>query len=166
MKNNPILLSLFACFAFSAPAFSQAGLERQVIGSAGNALQAASGATLDFTIGEAVVAEAIQGTTILSQGFHQIIVEITTLDASTPENASGAHLQAFPNPAKDFLQVNTDTPIQTTLFDLHGRAVLQQTNIENSAQLNLSALPTGTYLLRSLTSEGKPAQSFKIQIIR
>jgi len=166
MKNSPILLTLFACFSFAAPAFSQAGLERQVIGSAGNSLQTASGASLNFTIGEAVVTEAIRSTTILSQGFHQIIVEITTLDAAAPESAFVAHLEVFPNPAQDFLQVNTDTPLQTTLFDLNGRAVLQQINIESSAQLNLSALPTGTYLLRSITSEGKPLQSFKIQIVR
>jgi hypothetical protein len=166
MKNNPILLSLFACFAFAAPAFSQAGLERQVIGLAGNSLQTASGASLNFTVGEAVVTEATNGKAILSQGFHQIIVEKTTLDASAPETASAANVQVFPNPAQDFLQVKTDTPLHTTLFDLSGRLVLQQTNIESSAQLNVSAVPTGTYILRSITADGKPAQSFKIQIIR
>ena len=166
MKNSPILLALFACFAFAASAFGQAGLERQVIGLAGNTLQTTSGATLDFTVGETIVTEENNGAANLSQGFHQIIVEKTTLSASTLETALAANVQVFPNPAQDFLQVNTDTPIHVTLFDLKGRQVLQQTNIQTSASLNVSALPTGTYLLRSITSDGKPAQSFKIQIVR
>ena len=166
MKNIPNLLTLFAFVAFTASAFGQAGLERQVIGLAGNTLQTASGAMLDFTVGESIVTEESNGTASLSQGFHQIFVEKITLDASSLETASSANVQVFPNPAQDFLQVNTDTPLQATLFDLNGRQVLQQTNIESSAQLNVSAVPAGTYLLRSVTSDGKPVQSFKIQIIR
>lgn len=166
MKNSPILLTLFACFALATSVFGQAGLERQVISLCGNTLQTTSGATLDFTVGEVAVTEANGGATILSQGFHQILVEKTTLGASTLETALAAKVQVFPNPAQDFLQVNTDTPLHTTLFDLHGRVVLQQTNVESSAQLNVSAVPAGTYLLRSVTSDGKPVQSFKIQIVR
>ena len=166
MKNTPIILTLFACFAFATSAFGQAGLERQVLGLAGNTLHTASGATLDFTVGETIVTEEINGAASLSQGFHQIFVERLALDASSLETVSAANIQVFPNPAQDFLQVNTDTPLQATLFDLNGRQVLQQTNIESSAQLNVSAVPAGTYLLRSTTSDGKPVQSFKIQIIR
>lgn len=166
MKNSPILLTLFACFAFAASAFGQAGLERQVIGLAGNSFQTASGATLDFTVGETLTTEVNKGAASLSQGFQQVLVEKIALDASEIETAQIAHLEVFPNPARDFLQINTDTPLQTSLFDLTGRQVLQQTNIENSAQLNISAIPAGTYVLRSITSEGKPAQSFKIQIVR
>ncbi|MFZ4476965.1 MAG: T9SS type A sorting domain-containing protein [Saprospiraceae bacterium] len=166
MKNSPILLALLACFAFATSASGQAGLERQVIGLAGNSLQTASGATLDFTVGEVIATEVNKGAASLSQGFQQVFVEKTTLDASELGTVSNAHLEVFPNPARDFLQINTDTPLQTTLFDLSGRQVLQQTDIENSAQLNISAIPAGTYVLRSITLEGKPAQSFKVQIVR
>lgn len=166
MKNSPILLALFVCFAFAAPAFGQAGLERQVIGLAGNTLHTASGATLDFTVGEAVVSEQHNSAASISQGFHQILVEKTTLDASSLDHALAANIQLFPNPAQDFLQINTDTPLQATLFDLNGRQVLQQANIERNAQLDLSALSSGTYILRSISMDGQPIQSFKIQIIR
>ncbi|WP_375239496.1 hemagglutinin protein [Aurantibacter sp.] len=49
--------------------FSQS-LERQVIGSAGSTLTNAS-VSLDFTVGELVVSTLTDGTTSLSQGFHQ-----------------------------------------------------------------------------------------------
>jgi hypothetical protein len=166
MKNSPILLALLACFAFATSAFGQAGLERQVIGLAGNSLQTASGATLNFTVGEILTTEVNKGAASLSQGFQQVFVEKITLDASELETAPSANIEVLPNPARDFLQINTDTPLQTTLFDLNGRQLLQQTDIENSAQLNISAIPAGTYVLRSITATGKPAQSFKIQIIR
>ncbi len=166
MKNNPIFLTLFACFVVAAPAFGQVGLERQVLGLAGQTLHSASGATLDFTVGEVIVTEENNGAASLSQGFHQIFVEKTTLAASSPEAASAASIQVFPNPARDFLQINTDMPLQVTLFDLYGRPVLQQTTIESSAQLPVGAIPAGTYLLRAITADGQPAQSFKIQLIR
>lgn len=161
-----MILTLFACFAFAASAFGQAGLERQVVGSAGSTLHAASGATLDFTVGEAMVTAENNGAASLSQGFHQIFVEKTTLDASALETASAANVQVFPNPAQDFLQLNTDTPLQATLFDLHGRQVLSPISVETTTQLEVGALPTGTYVLRTITADGQPLQNFKIQIVR
>lgn len=166
MKNSPILLTLFACFAFTTSVFGQAGLERQVTGAAGSSLQSTSGATLHFTIGEVMVSEHHNGTAQLSQGFHQVLEVKTLLGASTLKPAVVAQVEVFPNPAQDFLQVNTDTPLHATLFDLNGRQVLQQAHIESSTQLQLSALPTGTYLLRTRSFDGKPIQSFKIQIVR
>ena len=166
MKNSPILLTLFACFAFAASSFGQAGLERQVIGLAGNTLQTPSGASLQFTLGEAVVSEHHNGLGSISQGFHQIIVEKTTLDAAAPESALVADIQVFPNPAQHFLQINTNQALQATLFDLNGRQILPQISVESSANLQLSTLPTGTYILRSISSTGTPLQDFKIQIIR
>lgn len=165
MKNSPILLTLFACFAFAASTFGQAGLERQVIGLAGNTLQTTSGATLDFTMGEALVSEHQNGKASIAQGFHQIMVAKTTLHASALESALVADVQVFPNPAQDVLQINTDTPIHAALFDLNGRVVLAQTAIETTQNLEISSLPSGTYFLRSITSNGKPVQTFKIQII-
>lgn len=165
MKNSPILLTLFACFAFAASTFGQAGLERQVIGLAGNSLQTTSGATLDFTMGEALINEHQNGTASIAQGFHQIMVAKTTLHGSALETALVADVQVFPNPAHDVLQINTGTPILATLFDLKGRQVLQPISVETNASLLINTLPSGTYFLRSITSNGTPLQSFKIQII-
>lgn len=166
MKNSPILLTLFSCFAFAATAFGQAGLERQVIGFAGTTCYSNAGATLDFTIGELAVTETRNDQNTLFQGFHQVTVEKTTLHAANPESVPIAQIQVYPNPAQDFLQIDTDTPLHATLFDLHGRPVLTQTHIENNSQLLVGTLPVGTYVLRSTSIDGKPIQSFKIQILR
>ncbi len=160
-----MILTLFACFAV-ASAFGQAGLERQVVGSAGMTLHATSGATLDYTVGEVAVTETRNDDAILSPGFHQIIVAPLTLDAGENNDAPLANIQVFPNPARDFLQLHTDMPLQATLFDLNGRQVIPTTPVETTTQLEVGALPAGTYVLRTITADGKPLQNFKIQIVR
>lgn len=156
---------LIACVAYSFPVFGQAGLDRQVIGLAGNTLHSSSGASLDFTVGEVVASEIHHNTASLSQGFQQILVEKTTLTASTLHTKT-AEVQVYPNPASSFIQIDTDTPLSATLFDLSGRPVVQEAGIYPSAQLSVHALPTGTYILRMISLDGQPVQNQKIQIVR
>jgi len=163
MKKAQLILASLAVLAAAHAASGQASMELQVVGSAGNVAQTASGATLHYTVGEMIVREEKNGA-VLSQGFHQILVEKAVL--STETIAVAANVQVYPNPAKDFLQVNTDTPLFATLLDLNGRQVIQPTNVETTAELNVSMLPAGTYLLQSVTPDGRPVQNFKIQIIR
>ncbi len=154
------LLSFFACAHFAS---GQASLELQVVGSAGDVLGSTSGATLHYTVGETAVTEEENGAT-LAQGFHQIMVE--KVSPTTETVASAANIQVYPNPAQSFLRLETDTPLRASLFDLSGRQVLPSTAVESTAQLDLSALPAGTYLLQSFSPEGQFLQNFKIQIIR
>ena len=62
-----IILSILL---ISTLGYSQS-IERQVVGSAGMTLSDGSTASMDFTIGEFVVTTITDGTSILSQGFHQ-----------------------------------------------------------------------------------------------
>jgi hypothetical protein len=166
MKNSPILLTLFACFAFATSVFGQAGLERQVISLCGSTLQTASGATLDFTFGESMVTEKNNGLASLSQGFHQTNAALRTLAAPSFQQHAQFQVQIFPNPAQDFLQVQTDTPFLAALFDLNGRQVLPQTTIQHTVQFDLTSIGSGTYFLKAMGLEGKSLQSFKVQIAR
>jgi len=154
------LLSIFACAHFVS---GQASVELQVVGSAGSVVGSTSGATLHYTVGEIAVTEEENGAT-LAQGFHQILVE--KVSPTTESVAQAANIQVYPNPAQSFLRLETDTPLRASLFDLAGRQVLLSTVVEATAELDLSTLPTGTYLLQALSPEGQFLQNFKIQIIR
>ena len=72
MKKNIFILALLLSTSLSSQT-----IERTVIGSSGTTLSNAS-ASLDFTVGELVVATSSNGTTVLNQGFHQeeIILKI------------------------------------------------------------------------------------------
>lgn len=65
MKNIFIALLLLTTIGYSQ------SIERQVIGSTGTTLTDGATASIDFTVGELVVSTITDGTTILTQGFHQ-----------------------------------------------------------------------------------------------
>ena len=60
------------------------------------------------------------------------------------ENIAINSIIIYPNPTQDILHINSSTPQTLRVFDLQGRLLL----IENSMQVNVSSLNTGTYLLQ------------------
>ncbi len=74
MKNNFLTAVTMLCFIMS---YGQS-IERQVIGSAGTTLTNGV-ASMDFTVGELAVTTITNGTTTLTQGFHQETVELSIL---------------------------------------------------------------------------------------
>ncbi|UOR07477.1 heparinase II/III family protein [Hymenobacter aerilatus] len=72
--------------------------------------------------------------------------------------ASAATLSVAPVPAQDFLTVSyphSPIEIRLTLFDQHGRTILQQ-SFRQQTQLNVSALANGLYILRATDAAGQP----------
>lgn len=66
-----------------------------------------------------------------------------------------------PNPVKDIINLNSKTKItQVEVFDLSGKAVYQNTISNQKAQLNLSFLPKGAYVMK--VSTDKTTETFKI----
>jgi photosystem II stability/assembly factor-like uncharacterized protein len=70
--------------------------------------------------------------------------------ANTPDNL------VYPNPAKDFVQIKLDEPLQQYLFvevfSLKGECLIKKSNpivvSQNTIRIDLSALPTGIYYCR------------------
>lgn len=77
--------------------------------------------------------------------------------SATAEPLSEAGWLLFPNPVSDYLHLRRTTPgsgpADIYLFDATGRLIVQQTATD-SAQLDVSAQPSGLYLLL-LRSEGR-----------
>ena len=71
----------------------------------------------------------------------------------------------YPNPAKNTLNVQLANNVSGTLvlFDVNGKTMLSQTINGNSAQINMSSLTTGNYILR-LVENG--TASAGIQVIK
>ena len=60
-------------------------------------------------------------------------------------------VRVFPNPASDFLWIDTPSTLENykaSIFDLHGRLVLQHNGIGSQRGIDISNLQKGTYLLR------------------
>ena len=71
------------------------------------------------------------------------------------ENLENNQISVFPNPATTVVNIQSISNIeQVMLFDIHGRAVMQQNLNNTAASLDVSGLKTGVYFA-VIQSEGK-----------
>ena len=73
----------------------------------------------------------------------KITFSIYTSETVT-ENVAINSIIIYPNPTQDILHITGVTPQTLRVFDLQGRLLI----IDNSTQVNVSHLNTGTYLLQ------------------
>ncbi len=81
--------------------------------------------------------------------YHQAFQGIVN-DFVSVEEIAATKLIAYPNPTEGVLTVKSSQPLnggQITIVDLSGRTVLTAQSSQQMIQIDLSELPTGTYLL-------------------
>jgi len=79
------------------------------------------------------------------------------------EVKKAVQLDAFPNPARDWLTVSSDQIIQSLIiWDAFGRAMLQQEVHNAQAQVNTVSWPTGYYLIQIQTNQGTVSKPIMI----
>lgn len=72
---------------------------------------------------------------------YHIYSNLNTVDYHKDE-----HINIFPNPTNDIINIVTETPINIELFDIFGNKILQDYN----AKIDISHLSPGTYYIRFL----------------
>ena len=135
-----LLLILF-CLPFIG--FGQI-LSPSVVSSSG-ASYSNGGVIMDFTLGEIVIETFSNNANILTQGFHQGDLKVTTavvnLDIKT---------KIYPNPTTNFLIIELEENVNAELlvYDINGKIVIKdKLNEEKKKQLDFSFLNQGNYLL-------------------
>jgi len=164
--QNSFIIGLLIC---QFHLFGQVeSLSRSVISPTGN-YAVADDLSLSATVGETVIATAIQGDFILTQGFQQS----TDNPVNTLEEQLLATYKIYPNPTANYLQVELETDVNVPLFftihDLTGKQILEkqwQVNQLLSETIVLPTLPSGIYVASFLTMERKRMLSEKIKIIQ
>jgi len=88
----------------------------------------------------------------------KITVTIKKANTQTTETLSNSSLQIYPNPAKDELRIESgELSIEKVkVVDLSGCTVetWYAASLQNSATINVSALPQGVYLIKVYTDKG------------
>lgn len=148
---------LFLCFLFSAQTQSQS-LDRQVIGSAGLAVQSST-TGLSFTVGEAVTESAVTSSVVLTQGFQQVDDdELIGIFEPLPE---GISLLIYPNPTSKYLTIrcnlyqNGIDELSYTIIDMHGRKVMVGVIPSGIAQLDVTNLASSSYTILFRSGDGR-----------
>lgn len=89
-------------------------------------------------------------------GATQVMAD-TFLGNANPDSGKFAY---YPNPVKDVLNFRGNESVKSIqVYDLNGKLILNQTS-NSISSINLSALPTGTYVVRATTD--KEINTFKI----
>lgn len=157
MKTNRKLFAFGLLIFLSVNLYSQ-----QVISSAGTTVKNAT-LELSWTVGEPVI-ETFTGTSnILTQGFHQTRLVVTTVD---PVEFPGLSLIVYPNPVSSTLRLEIKgemtNNISYCLFDFNGKLMLNK-QVENLPELiNMEIYAPGAYLLKVFRETDLPLRTFKI----
>ncbi len=138
---------------------SSAGAQKVISANGGTAT--AAGTVISWTIGEPITATVSDGTTTLTQGFHQTKLTVTAVNEI---QVTGVEIKVYPNPTSDFVTVHFSNVVEKPtylLFDLSGR-LIQQKNIESTDEkIDMTEYSGGSYILK-LNSGQQPLQTFKI----
>jgi len=81
---------------------------------------------------------------------------VTTFDDVAATNEFGApNVNMYPNPAKNLVTINAGSTVKTlNLYDIQGRLLLSTYPEATDASVNISAQPSGLYLLKITTDTG------------
>jgi membrane-bound inhibitor of C-type lysozyme len=153
-----LLFCFSACFIFSF-SFAQS-IAPEVISTSGNSFN--SGASqLDWTLGESATATFNAGSDMLTQGFHQPNLIITSIsDIQTDYSVN-----IFPNPSTDLIHLefkNTKGDLVIQLFAIDGK-LLESRRTETSSPLEImmTKYEAGTYIL-SIKDDQSKVRSYRI----
>ncbi len=116
--------------------------------------------TVDFTIGEPVIATVSDGTNDLTQGFHQTLLLVT----SVKDLNADFLVNIYPNPTAEKLNLKIEKfeGLSYHLFDVTGKLVKQEVIKQKNTTIGVTDYPKGTYIL-SLTQQGnKKIKTYKI----
>ena len=105
-------------------------------------------AVIDYSIGEIVV-ETFQDNAILTQGFHQDDIRITSIN----DYAEKDQINVYPNPTSSFLNIDFPKKINSRiqLIDINGKLIRDDFIENKQTQLfDVSSLAQGSYFLNIL----------------
>jgi hypothetical protein len=150
---------------FVLPIFVGAqSISTEVIASSGEHFENGS-VQLSWTLGEIVVDTYNSGGNILTQGFHQPELLITSIEELSELDLT---VNIFPNPAADFINIEftgNKTDMIVELFDMRGKEVtrLDLSAYQMETGINVSNIGSGGYLLRLTEENGKYISTYQIQ---
>jgi hypothetical protein len=145
-------LKWFATIFFFFGMFTATNAQEAIPAAGGNAT--GQGGSVSFTVGQVVYTTVSSQEHMVSQGVQQPY-EISVVTSSEEITLIGFDVQAYPNPATDFVTLRVESalnqhfqPLAYELFDMTGR-VLEKKNISAShTNIQMKHLAPATYFLK------------------
>lgn len=154
-KITCLTILILSCFCINA---------QEVVATQGASYSTASG-SIDFTIGEVMIASVETGGEILTQGFHQPNFIMNALEH--PKEM--LDINYYPNPVQEELileleKINGNNYIE--VINLQGKIILTQTIRQVQNAINFSSFPSGLYFMTIKNEQQELLKTLKIQKIK
>ena len=148
-KGTIVLFSLLITLTASA---------QEVIATQGDSYSNGNG-SIDFTIGEVIIATGTDGNNNITQGFHQTNWNFLGLVNHLPSYEA----TVFPNPSTDVLNIKATAFENVTykLYDAKGKLVLMDNLSAEQTLIQVSQLAPGSYSL-TLNNKEQLLKTFKL----
>lgn len=152
MKKHAVFAGMFLFSAYAIQA-------QEVISTQGDSYTS-GGNTIDFTIGEPIIETVSDGTNDLTQGFHQTLLTIVSVE----DFAVDFSVNIFPNPTAELvnLKIEKFDGMTYRLFDVGGKKLQEAIIRQNATQITVTDYPKGTYLLTLTNNENNQLKTYKI----
>lgn len=159
MKTIKFLLFLTIVSYLSIPNV----LAQSSSNSSGGNLSGANG-SVSYSVGQVVYTTNSGTNGSVVQGVQQPY-EISEVLASQNFSELVKGLKVFPNPTTDVLTINmlntADLQLDCQIVDMHGKVILNEKNISNQTNINVSTLTSAIYFLK-ITNQNQEVKTFKI----
>ena len=156
---------LFVGFVSCGLSLNAQSLSSQVLANAGQ-VSYTENISLSWTLGESFVSTIHHNNGILTEGFHQPVLNVSPIENTLVSNK--IDIQVFPNPVEATLSVKikADSKDELTieLLDLMGRSILSKAIISPIAEFDIEMqhLPASIYVLRISDRQGNRIKTHKI----
>lgn len=167
MRKNLFLVLCSLCFYLSSHLQT---VSNNVIASEGGVAQA-PGVSIEWTLGESFIESGYSGSKFYTQGFHQPLLLVKKLSSSKIISSLTADyiINLAPNPVLSVLSMHLqsnkyDESLFITVTDANGKTLMKK--MANSkaghAEINMTILTSGLYLLQVKNSHGVLINTFKV----
>jgi len=111
---------------------------------------------LSWTLGEVMIDTYDNGTNILTQGFHQTELTVTSIE----ETLADIRLNLYPNPTSEYLNIelgNNEEDINLQLYDMSGKLIHKDVinAYDTKYVLPMQSVASGQYLVQMQSENGK-----------
>lgn len=134
---------------------------QEVVASGGNYYDAGQ-ISISWTLGETMIETYGSTDLILTQGFQQPVLSVSTL-IEDPD--LDFQITAFPNPTRGHINISTDLLHSDNLiyrvYDMQGRFIISNRLVSTQTRVAFDDYHPGTYFIRIIRDE-KPVKVFKI----
>jgi hypothetical protein len=127
----------------------------EVIASAGEHYDNGS-VQLSWTLGEVMIDTYDNGNNIVTQGFHQTQLTVTSIERELVD----IEMNVYPNPTSEFLNIElgrNDKDINLQLYDMSGKLIHKDVinAYDTKYVLPMQSVATGKYLVQMQSEDGK-----------